>query len=169
MNNNQFIEQTLARLGELQNEITSHENKRDDSIDFFKQRIADAQNIFEKDTSAARQEMDSLSVRLKNFYDEHPPLRKKSYSFAGGTFGYRHQDPLFAFNAELASSKNKALADKLCDHAEYLKVETSLDWKKLKADLKFDDDGYCYLPTGELIDGLTAHPQPDTFYVKPKV
>lgn len=167
-NQTQAIEQILFQLGELQQEIDVAAKKRDESINFYQQRITDAQKIFETDTTAARQGMDSLSVELKNFYDAHPPVRKKSYNFAGGTFGYRHQDTQFVCNAEIASSKNKALADKLCEHAEYLKVETSVDWKKLKADLKIDEDGYCYLPTGELLDGLIAHPQPDTFYVKPK-
>lgn len=164
----QSVEQILFQIGELQREINEHAKKRDTSIEFYNSRIEDAKKIFDTDTAAARDEISSLTVQLQRFFNEHPPARKKSYNFAGGTFGYRQQATRFVYDAEVVSTKTTKLLDVLGD--DFAKVERSLDWQKLKSDLRFDDNGDCYLQsTGELVNGLKARPQPDAFFVKPRV
>ena len=167
----QFAEQILFQIGELQREIDEHAQKRDASINFYNARIEDAKKIFETDTTAAQQEIDSLTIQLKEIFDAAPPKRSKSIKFAGGTIGYRKQETRFALNGEEVNGKNKDLLRfvKLGEHGDFLKIEESVDWKNLKANIQFDGDD-CYLAgTGEIIDGMKAFPQPDAFYVKTKV
>lgn len=161
------IEQTLLEIRELENQIHDAEIKRDNSIEFYRRRIAEAEKVFGTDTYDARIKLENLLIQLKDFYDENPPTKGKSHKFAGGKFGYSKQPTKFFVDGKPAASDNPALIDyakKFCPH--YLRYKETVDWSKLKDEI-YVEDGAAYLKsTGEVIPDMKVQTLPDKFSVK---
>ena len=54
------IEQTLLEIRELENQIHDAEIKRDNSIEFYRRRIAEAEKVFGTDAYDARIKLENL-------------------------------------------------------------------------------------------------------------
>lgn len=161
------IEAALLHVRELEDQIKAAADKRDASIDFYKSRIDEAQRVFETDTAQIQFEIDNITIALKRFCDANPPDKRKSHKFAGGSFGYRKQDPRYIIGDSEATADNAALLEFVkTGHQEFLRVKESVDWKKLKSELLSEDGQVCLRDTGEVIADMRAVPQPDRFFVR---
>lgn len=161
------IETALLEIHKLEEQIQAAADKRDKQIEFFRGRIDKARKNFETDTTRLQFEIDSISVTLKRYFDENPPVSGKSHKFAGGTFGYRKQDPRYTIGDTEANADNPELLKFVKDgHNEFLRVKETVNWKKLKTALS-DDGGNVFIKdTGEIIPGMKAFTQPDKFIVR---
>lgn len=161
------IEAALLQIRELENQIQAAADKRDQSIAFYRNRIDEAQKIFETDTAQIKFEIDNITVALKRFCDENPPVNRKSHKFAGGSFGYRKPDMRYVIGGSEANSDNAALLKFVkTGHQEFLRVKESVDWKTLKTKLTDDGEQVFLQDTGEVINGMRPVPQPEKFFVK---
>ena len=159
------VEGLLIAIKNRQDVIANAEKIRDERIAYFKSLIASAQQIFDDNTKEERVQLEIYKQQLKSFFDKNPPVGRKSYKFAGGTFGYSKSSTSFFFNGQPVDSANKDLLE-LCKHANgrYVKQKEYLDWAALKKNLNFDDPHHVFLEdTGEVIDGLHAQ---KNFFVK---
>lgn len=161
------VEAALLELHKLQNQIRDAEEKRDQSIAFYKQRIDEAKKVFDTDAAQLQFDIGNISIDLKKFYDANPPARGKSLKFAGGSFGYHKQETRYKIGDSEASADNLALLDFVKNgHEDFLRVKESVDWKKLKSELTSDGQTVYLNTTGEIIPDMQACPQPDRFSIK---
>ena len=161
------IEQTLLQIRELENQFHDAEIKRDNSIEFYQRRIAEAKKVFGTDTYDIRIKLENLLIQLKTFYDENPPTKGKSLKFAGGKFGYSKHTPKFFYNGTPAASDNAALLEFVKNnHAQFVRTKDFVDWDKLKKNLDFDGDNVILADTGEVIPEMKVQTLPDKFSVK---
>lgn len=161
------IEAALLEIRKLEQQIQDAADKRDQSIAFYRDRIDEAQKIFETDTAQIQFEIDNITVALKRFCDENPPVGRKSHKFAGGSFGYSKPSARYVIGDSEANSDNAALLKFVkAGHQEFLRVKESVDWKTLKTKIVNEDGVICLRTTGDVIDGMREIPQPDKFFVK---
>lgn len=161
------IEQTLLVIRNLESSIRDAEIKRDKSIDFYQRCIAEAQDVFRKDTADTRYQLENLMRRLQNYFDENPPAKGKSLKFAGGKFGYGKRTPKFFYDGTPATSDNAALLEFVKNnHAQFVRTKEFVDWDKLRKNLDFDGDNVILADTGEIIPNMKVQQLPDKFTVK---
>lgn len=161
------IEQTLLEIRDLETQIRDAEIKRDNSIAFYQNRIAEAKKVFNSDTYDARINLENLLIQLKKFYDENPPAKGKSHKFAGGKFGYSKHTPKFFYDGKPAASDNAALLKFVKNnHAQFVRTKEFVDWDNLKKNLDFDGDNVILADTGEVIPKMKVQTLPDKFSVK---
>lgn len=161
------IEQTLLEIRELENQIHDAEIKRDNSIEFYRRRIAEAEKVFGTDTYDTRIKLENLFIQLKDFYDENPPTKGKSHKFAGGKFGYSKQPTKFFVDGKPAASNNLALLGYVKEHCpQFVRTKEFVDWDNLKKNLDFDGDNVILADTGEVIPDMKVQTLPDKFSVK---
>lgn len=161
------IEQKLLVIRSLEKSIRDAEVKRDKSIEFYRCCIAQAHDVFRKDTADDRFQLENLIRSLKRYYDENPPTKGKSIKFAGGKFGYSKRTPKFFFDGEPAASDNAALLEFVKNnHAQFVRTKEFVDWDKLRKNLDFDGDNVTLADTGEIIPDMKVQQLPDKFTVK---
>ena len=161
------VEAALLTLNDFQKQIVAAETKRDKSIEFYRSLIENAREVCRKEVE--RIQFESVDVRhaLKKFYDANPPKKGKTHKFAGGSFGYRHQDTCYSIGDNVADADNPALLEFVKNgHEDFLRVKESVNWAKLKTALTFVGDDVYLKSTGEVVPGMKAYPQPDKFDVK---
>ena len=163
------VEEALLVYRQLEDEIRQAELKRDQSIDFYRERIEDAKKIFDAETAPTRCDMKNIANALQRFYDENPPRRGKTLKFAGGAFGWHKPSARYKCGDSEAGSDNPTLLDFVKNgHEDFLHIVESVDWKKLKAALVADGENVYLADSGEVIPDMRAIPQPDNFTVKTK-
>lgn len=161
------VEAALDKLHALERQMRAAEIKRDQSIDYYRQRIDDARKIFNAEAAAVQFDMNGINAELKTFFDENPPLRGKTLKFAGGNFGYHKQGTRYKFGDSEADADNPDLLNFVKNgHEDFLRVKESVDWAKLRNNLVYCGDNVYLKSTGELIPDMRAIPQPDKFVVK---
>ena len=162
------VETALLKFNEFQKQIALAEAKRDKSIEFYRQLIENAREVCRKEVDQIQFDAADVRLALKKFYDANPPARgKKTHKFAGGSFGYRKQDPCFVIGDSEATADNPALLEFVkAGHEDFLRVKESVNWSKLKPELAIDGDAVYLKSTGEVIPDMKALPQPDKFDVK---
>lgn len=159
------VEDILLKIHRHEQKISAAAQKRDASIDFYRQRIDDAKKIFDDETEWARNDIAELSATLEQYFREHPPTgKRKSLKFAGGSFGFSKAATKYFLDGEELNSDNKnLLAFVKNNRQEFVKVKENVDWAGLKAALDFDGDTVFFKDTGEVFDGVRAQ---KNFYVK---
>lgn len=50
--------------------------------------------------------------------------------------------------------------------ADLVRIKEEADWAKIKKNVQLTEDGAVYLPTGEMIAGVTTEMKPDTYDIK---
>lgn len=165
-------DEALEQIKNLQEQIKSAEQERDEFKSHYQAKIANAEQICEQKTEAVRAEIAILTEELKRFAQANLPADKKSIALPTATLQFRKSAPQFFFDdLKQASATDERLISFVKHNArEYLKVNVteSVDWAKLKSKLEISDDGRdVYIAdTGEIIDGLRAQRLPDKFEVK---
>ena len=158
------IEDYLIQIREHEQKIAAAKEKRDQSIAYFRQLIANAQTIFNEETADDQNQIATLSSVLEQYFNENPPVDRKSHKFAGGSFGYNKARTKYFFNGNELNADNPALLDfTRSNRPEFVKVKESVDWAKLKAALDFDNEHVFFADTGEVFDGVKAQ---KNFFVK---
>ena len=161
------IEQKLLVIRSLEKSIRDAEVKRDKSIEFYRRCIAQAHDVFRKDTADDRFQLENLMRSLQRYYDENPPTKGKSLKFAGGKFGYSKRTPKFFFDGTPAAADNAALLEFVKNHhAQFVRTKEFVDWDNFKKNLDFDGDNVILTDTGEIIPEMKAQKLPDKFTVK---
>lgn len=161
------IEQKLLVIRRLEKSIHDAELKRDQSILFYQRCIAEAQDVFRKDTADDRFQLENLMRSLQRYFDENPPTKGKSLKFAGGKFGYSKRTPKFFYDGTPAASDNAALLEFVkSNHAQFVRTKEFVDWDKLRKNLDFDGDNVTLADTGEIIPDMKVQQLPDKFTVK---
>ena len=159
------IEAILLQIHDREQVISAAAQKRDASIDFYRQRIDDAKHIFETETAQVREEIAGLQIPLANYFRDNPPKgKRKSLKFAGGSFGFNKAATRYFLDGEELNADNKnLLAFVKNNRQEFVKVKENVDWAGLKAALDFDGETVFFRDTGEVFDGVRAQ---KNFYVK---
>lgn len=161
MNDNKLtveeINATLLKIRQHEQAIAEAKSKRDQSVAYFKQLIANANHVFALETKEDAIEIELLKQNLKSYFDACPPKGRKSYSFAAGSFGYNKAQTEYFFNGKKCDADNKDFA-RFCvesGRSQFIKVKEYLDWASVKKSLDFDDSGnVVFTDTGEFVDGL---------------
>lgn len=149
------VENILLQIHNHEQTIAAEKIKCDQSVAFFKSRIDEAKNIFEQETTDARQEIEFLKAKLERYFNDNPPAKTKSLKFAGGSFGYNKAQTKFFLNGNELNADNKDLLALV--GGDFIKTKAYVDWAKFKAQLAFDNpDEVFRSDTGELVDGLRA-------------
>lgn len=161
------IEQKLLAIREREKTIHDAAVKRDQSILFYRRCIAEAHDVYRKDTADDRYQLENLMRQLKTYCDENPPTKGKSHKFAGGKFGYGKQPPKFFVDGQLADAKNPALLDYVKGNCpQFVKLKESVDWETLKKNIYVEDDMAYLQSTGEVIPEMKVQIVPDKFTVR---
>lgn len=159
------IEEYLLKIREHEQKIAAAKEKRDQSIAYFRQLIANAQTIFNEETADDQNQIATLSSVLEQYFNENPPVGRKSHKFAGGSFGYNKSRTKYFFNGNELNADNPDLIRYAAEHApQFVRYKEFVDWAEFKRTLNDDDPDHVYrTDTGEIIDGLRAK---KGFYVK---
>lgn len=154
------VEQILIDIHTNEKIIDEAKNRRDQSVDYFKSLIANADKNFDLETADARATIEILKNQLQRYFDDNPPTGRKTLKFAAGSFGYLKSQTKFYFNGELVDANNAdflAACKNTFDGENFIRQKEYLDWAALKKELEFDDPREVYLAdTGEIIAGLQA-------------
>jgi len=163
------VEEKLARLSELNAEITAAQKRRDNFQSHYREKILKAEQNFETDTAEMRAEMDSLMTGLRRYAETHITGKTKHLKFPSGKLCLTKRDPQFFIGGVAVTNDNPTLieiARKL--DAELVKTQEVAAWGELKKRLEVDDNGnVCVKETGEVIPDMRARIEPDKFSVKP--
>lgn len=153
------INATLLKIRQHEQAIAEAKSKRDQSVAYFKQLIANADHIFEIETKEDTVAIELLKQQLKSYFDANPPVGRKSLQFATGSFGYNKAQTEYFFNGTKVNADNKDFA-RFCvesGRSQFIKVKEYLDWAAVKKSLDFDDpNAVVFADTGEIVDGLRA-------------
>ena len=162
------VDEKLARLSELNAEITAAQKRRDNFQAYYRAKIAKAEQNFETDTKELRAEIDSLMTGLRRFAERNITGKTKHLKFPSGKLCLTKQDPNFFIGGVAVTNDNPTLieiARKL--DGELVKTKEVVAWGELKKRLEVDDDGnVCVKETGEVIPDMRARIEPDKFSVK---
>lgn len=160
----------LEQIAEYNAQIKAAEVERDEFIRHYEMKIQRAQELCEKATAGARQEIAVLTETLRRYAADNLPEGRKSLSLPTGKLKFHKQEPKFydAENREL-TGKNKALLTLVKSTLpQFVKVtqEESVAWSLLKKNLAIDGDKVYFAETGELLEGLRGQILPDKFTVE---
>ena len=151
-------DEVLEQIAQYQAQIKAAEDERDEFIDHYAMKIASANDICERATEYARQEIAALTETLRRFAEANLPAGRKSIKLPSGTLKFRAVEPKYFINGREASSKSAELLTFAKDNApQYVKTTEYVDWSGLKKYLQ---------ETGEVIDGMEIQQCPDTFKVE---
>ncbi|MBO4779477.1 MAG: host-nuclease inhibitor Gam family protein [Selenomonadaceae bacterium] len=154
------VEQILIDIKANEKIIDEAKNRRDQSVDYFKSLIANADKNFDLETADARATIEILKNQLQRYFDDNAPTNRKTLKFAAGTFGYLKSQTKYYFNGEPVDANNAdflAACKKTFDGKNFIRTKEFLDWAALKKELAFDDPHEVFLTdTGEIIAGLQA-------------
>ena len=154
------VERILIDIHANEKIIDEAKNRRDQSVDYFKSLIANAEKNFDSETSDARTTIEILKNQLQQYFDANPPKGRKTLKFAAGSFGYLKAQTKFYYNGEPVDANNAdflAACKNTFDGKNFIRQKEFLDWAALKKELNFDDPREVYLAdTGEIIAGLQA-------------
>lgn len=164
-------DEALEKIKNLQEQIKSAEQERDEFKSYYEAKIANAEQICEQKTEAVRAEIAILTEELKRFAQANLPADKKSIALPTATLQFRKSSPQFFFDDLKPVSGTDARLIHFVKHNAHnfyqVKYTESVDWRAFKSKLKISDDGEVYLEdTGEIIDGLRAQRLPDSFKVE---
>jgi len=159
------IEAILLDIHRREESIAIAAEKRNQSVDFFKSLIHNAQQNFLDETAEDKSQIEILKHQLETYFTENPPKGRKSLKFAGGSFGYSKSQTKFFLNGEQVDADSQPLLSFVkAKHGEFLKIKEYVDWATFKTKLNADDPDNVFLQdSGEIIDGLRAK---KTFFVK---
>jgi len=153
------INATLLKIRQHEQSIAEAKAKRDKSVAYFRQFIANADHIFEVETKEDAVAIELLKQRLKSYFDANPPVGRKSLQFAAGSFGYNKAQTEYFFNGQKCDANNQEFA-RFCvksGRTQFIKIKECLDWATVKKSLDFDDpNAVVFADTGEIVDGLRA-------------
>lgn len=153
-------DELLEQIAEYQAQIKAAEDERDEFIAHYEMKIASANDICEKATIRARQEIAVLTEALRHFAEANLPAGRKSIKLPSGTLQFRTVTPKYFIDGQEASGKSaKLLAFAKANAPEYVKTAEYVDWSGLKRYLA---------ETGEYVEGLEVQEYPDTFKVEVK-
>lgn len=152
------VEKILLDIHDCEQEIAHAAEIRDQSVDFYRQRIDRAKKNFDDETESARDHIASLSFTLEKYFRNNPPPKgRKSLNFAGGRFGYNKASTKFFKDGDELNADNPALLEFVKQaHPEFVKVKEYVDWAAFKAAIDFDAETVFFRETGEILDGVRA-------------
>lgn len=164
-------DEALEKIKNLQEQIKSAEQERDEFKSYYNAKIANAEQICDDKTDALRTEIALLTESLRRFAVDNLPADRKTIALPSGTLQFRKSPTRYFYDdLKQASATDERLISFVKHNARgFYKVTytEAVDWAKFKANLKISDDGDVYLgDTGEIIDGLRAQILPDKFEVK---
>lgn len=150
----------LEQIARYNAQIKAAEDERDEFIAHYEMKIASANDICDKATYQARQEIAVLTEALRRFAEANLPAGRKSIKLPSGTLQFRRQYPKYFINGREANAKSAELLDFAKANApEYVKTTEYVDWSGLKKHLE---------ETGEYVEGLEVQEYPDAFTVEVK-
>ena len=154
------VERILIDIHANEKIIDEAKNRRDQSVDYFRSLIANADKNFDSETADARAMIEILKNQLQQYFDANPPKGRKTLKFAAGSFGYLKAQTKFYYNGELVDANNAdflAACKNNFDGRDFIRQKEYLDWAALKKELEFDDPQCVFIAdTGEIIAGLQA-------------
>lgn len=162
----------LERIAEYNARIKAAEAERDEFIRHYEMKIQRAQELCEKATVGARQEIAVLTETLRRYAADNLPEGRKSLLLPSGNLKFHKQEPKFydAENRELSSKSKSLLTLVKSTLPQFVKVtqEESVAWNSLKKNLAIDGDKVYYAETGELLEGLRVQVFLDSFTIELK-
>ena len=151
-------DELIEQIAELQAQIKAAQDERDEFINHYEMKIANACDICEKATIAPRREIEVLTEVLRRYAAANLSEGRKSIRLPSGTLKFRRVEPKYFINGREASGKSAELLDFAKANApEYVKTTEYVDWSGLKRHLQ---------ETGEYVEGLEVQEFPDTFKVE---
>lgn len=169
--NNIQADEALEQIKNLQEQIKSAEQERDEFKAHYESKIAAAEVICANTVDNLQSQISLLTEELKRFAVDNLPADKKSIALPSGTLKFRKSAPQFFYDDLKQASATDERLIKFVKHnaSQFYKVTytESVDWQHFRSKLKISEDGEVYLEdTGEWIEGLHAQILPDKFEVK---
>lgn len=153
-------DELLEQIAEYRAQIKAAEDERDEFIAHYEMKIASANDICDKATYQARQEITVLTEALRRFAETNLPEGRKSIKLPSGTLKFRRVEPKYFINGREASGKSAELLTFAKANApQFVKATEYVDWSGLKKHLE---------ETGEYVAGLEVQEYPDAFKVEVK-
>lgn len=161
------VEELLGQIAAYQEQLKSLEDKRDQLIAHYQEKIRAAETICDRESAQARVEIALLTEKLKRYAENNLEDGKKSIAFPSGKLAFRKQPTRFFFDdmQEARSTDERLIKFAKANAPEFVKITETVAWDKLKQKLVVDGEEVFYNATGELINGLRAQVQPDKFTV----
>lgn len=165
-------DEVIEQIKNLQEQIKSAEQERDEFKAHYESKIAAAEIICANKVDNLQSQIAVLTEELKRFAIANLPADKKSIALPSGTLKFRKSVPQFFYDDLKPLSGTDERLIKFVKHNahDFYKVTytEAVDWQHFRAKLKVSDDGsnVFFEDTGEVIDGLHAQTLPDKFEVK---
>ena len=107
-------DELLEQIAEYQAQIKAAEDERDEFIAHYEMKIASANDICEKATYQARQEIATLTEALRHFAEANLPAGRKSIKLPSGTLQFRRVEPKYFRRAGAEGYLKKFLMTPQC-------------------------------------------------------
>ena len=91
------VEELLAQIATYQAQIQSLEDKRDQFVAHYQEKIRAAETICDRESAQARVEIALLTEKLRRYAENNLEDGKKSIAFPSGKLAFRKQPTRFFF------------------------------------------------------------------------
>lgn len=160
------VEELLGKVHALEDCIAREQQRRDAFQNFYRMKIAKAEEIFQSDTKFYRERLAALTETLRRYTEANITGKRKSIKFPSGTLSLTKQAPHFFIGGDAITNDNPKLIeiarridDTLVATKEFAK------WGELKKQLTVDGTAVYVTETGEVVPELKARTEPDKFTI----
>ncbi|WP_371378798.1 host-nuclease inhibitor Gam family protein [Sporomusa aerivorans] len=162
-----FVIDTMDRADWAVRKIGVYQQKIDEIQALAESRIKHIQDWAEKETQGNLQQIAFFESLIRPFAEQQlKGSKKRSLNLPSGTVGFRKGGTKFFIDGELVSRKNEKLTKWVKENAvSFLVIKEEADWDELKKTITVLA-GKAATADGEVIPGVVANEQPDSFYVK---
>ena len=155
-----FVVDNLDKAEWVVRKIASYEAATNEAIDLANKRIGQIQLWLSQEKDRNIKQIEYLSELVRPFAESKlKDAKKRSISLPCGTIGFRKAQPKFERNDEELLPWAKASTP------DFIETKESVKWNELKKTIKVAGDK-AITEDGEVIPGIVAAEQPDSFYVK---